>query len=65
MDAIMSIGRAARIQLAVLIDRGHRELPIRSDFVGKNIPTSSSEIVAVRFKEYDGETSVKLYQRND
>jgi len=64
MDAVMSLGRAARIQLAVLIDRGHRELPIRSDFVGKNIPTSRSEIVAVRFKEYDGETSVKLYQKD-
>jgi len=62
MDAIMALGRAAMIQLAVLIDRGHRELPIRSDFVGKNIPTSKSEVVVVNLKEYDGETSVKLYQ---
>ena len=65
MDAVMAHGRAARIQLAVLVDRGHRELPIRSDFVGKNIPTSRSEVVSVCLKEYDGETSVKLYQKDE
>jgi pyrimidine operon attenuation protein/uracil phosphoribosyltransferase len=55
MDAINSFGRPARIQLAVLIDRGHRELPIRPDYVGKNLPTSGSEKVRVRLKETDRE----------
>ena len=64
MDAIMAQGRAATIQLAVLIDRGHRELPIRTDFVGKNIPTSKSEVVAVHIKECDGDTSVQLYDKS-
>ena len=53
LDALIDFGRPKRIQLAVLIDRGHRELPIRADFVGKNIPTSEEEIVHVRFKETD------------
>lgn len=60
MDAIMDIGRPARIQLAVLIDRGHRELPIRSDFVGKNVPTSQKEIIAVHLKEVDGIDDVSI-----
>ena len=60
MDAILDQGRAAKIRLAVLIDRGHRELPIRADYVGKNIPTSRSELVEVRLPEYDGETGVFL-----
>jgi len=51
MDALMDYGRPAQIQLAVLIDRGHRELPIRPDFVGKNIPTSRSENIEVQFEE--------------
>lgn len=63
MDALMDIGRADRIQLAVLIDRGHRELPIRADFVGKNIPTALTEFVSVRLGEVDGETDVWLYDR--
>ena len=63
MDAIMEQGRAATIQLAVLIDRGHRELPIRPDYVGKNIPTSKSEVVAVHLKEYDGDTNVQLFEK--
>ncbi len=54
MDAVASFGRPSRIQLAVLVDRGHRELPIRADFVGKNVPTSSSDKVRVRFQETDG-----------
>jgi pyrimidine operon attenuation protein/uracil phosphoribosyltransferase len=54
MDAITSFGRPARIQLAVLIDRGHRELPIRPDYVGKNIPTSRAQRVYVRFDNVDG-----------
>ena len=61
LDAIMNLGRAATIQLAVLIDRGHRELPIRADYVGKNVPTSHSETVSVKLKETDGETCVNLY----
>jgi pyrimidine operon attenuation protein / uracil phosphoribosyltransferase len=55
MDAISSFGRPARIQLAVLIDRGHRELPIRPDYVGKNLPTAEGEKVQVRLEQTDGE----------
>jgi len=61
LDAISNIGRAASIQLAVLVDRGHRELPIRADYVGKNVPTSKSEIVSVQVDEYDGQTCVNLH----
>ncbi len=60
MDALMDVGRARRIQLAVLIDRGHRELPIRADFVGKNVPTAVTEFVRVALPEYDGDTGVWL-----
>jgi pyrimidine operon attenuation protein/uracil phosphoribosyltransferase len=55
MDAISSFGRPARIQLAALIDRGHRELPIRVDYVGKNLPTAAGERVRLRFENVDGE----------
>lgn len=58
LDAIVDFGRPRRIELAVLIDRGHRELPIRADFVGKNIPTSDQEIVHVRFTETDDKDEV-------
>lgn len=61
LDAVSQLGRAQQIQLAALIDRGHRELPIRPDYVGKNIPTSNSEIVSVMVEEYDGETCVNLH----
>jgi pyrimidine operon attenuation protein/uracil phosphoribosyltransferase len=54
MDAIIDFGRPQAIQLAVLVDRGHRELPIRADYVGKNIPTARQEEVAVRIAEADG-----------
>jgi pyrimidine operon attenuation protein/uracil phosphoribosyltransferase len=54
LDAIMDMGRAKKVQLAVLIDRGHRELPIRPDFVGKNVPTSKKEVISVKFTETDG-----------
>jgi len=60
MDAIVDLGRPQVIQLAVLIDRGHRELPIRADFIGKNIPTSKKEIVKVRLNEVDGEDKVGI-----
>ncbi|WP_027632883.1 bifunctional pyr operon transcriptional regulator/uracil phosphoribosyltransferase PyrR [Clostridium hydrogeniformans] len=63
IDAIMDSGRPSSIQLAVLIDRGHRELPIRADYVGKNIPTSKEEIVSVEILEIDGEDSVKIYEK--
>lgn len=60
MDAIMDLGRPQLVQLAVLIDRGHRELPIRADYVGKNIPTSRLEWVHVKLKEVDGVDGVVL-----
>ena len=64
IDAIMDIGRPACIQLAVLIDRGHRELPIRPDYTGKNVPTSKREIVGLQVKEFDGEVGVVLYEND-
>ena len=60
IEAVFSCGRPKTIQLAILVDRGHRELPIRADFVGKNLSTSRSELVEVRIPEYDGETGVFL-----
>ena len=60
LDALMDLGRPARIQLATLIDRGHRELPIRADFVGKNVPSSSNESVRLYIKEFDGESCVRI-----
>lgn len=60
LDALMDLGRPNYIQLAVVVDRGHRELPIRADFVGKNIPTSKNEVVSVRVKEFDGADSVVI-----
>jgi len=63
MDALISYGRPSKIQLAVIVDRGHRELPIRPDYVGKNIPTSKSELVSVRLKETDGIDSIELYEK--
>lgn len=63
LDALMDLGRPAQIQLAVLVDRGHRELPIRADFVGKNVPTSRQEAVRVRLREVDGVDQVTLEHR--
>ena len=60
LDALMDFGRPARIQLAILVDRGHRELPIRADFVGKNIPSSLNENVRLRLKDIDGYSSVSI-----
>lgn len=60
LDAVLSLGRPKKIQLAVLIDRGHRELPIRPDYVGKNIPTARNEIVMVCIPPYENESCVKL-----
>lgn len=61
IDALFALGRPAQIQLAILVDRGHRELPIRADFVGKNLPTARSEIVAVKVPPVDGETAVEIW----
>lgn len=65
MDAIMDFGRPATIQLAVLVDRGHRELPIRADFVGKNVPTSRSEKVVVHLEETDGRDAVEIWDEEE
>ncbi|WP_391120869.1 bifunctional pyr operon transcriptional regulator/uracil phosphoribosyltransferase PyrR [Psychrobacillus sp. L3] len=62
MDAVMDLGRPAQIQLAVLIDRGHRELPIRADYVGKNIPTSSNERIVVKVIETDEVDAVTIFE---
>src|SRR5699024_11652071 len=62
MDAVMDLGRPSQIQLAVLVDRGHRELPIRADYIGKNIPTSKQEIVVVNVVEIDQEDQVVIYE---
>ena len=63
MDALVDFGRPDVIQLAVLVDRGHRELPIRADYVGKNVPTSARETVEVRLAETDGEDEVVVCER--
>ena len=65
MEAVMRFGRAASIQFAVLIDRGHRELPIRGDYVGKNIPTSKSEGISGKIPPYDDFCAVELFERVD
>lgn len=63
LDAVIDIGRPNTIQLAVLVDRGHRELPIRADYVGKNVPTSSKEIISVKVAELDEVNEVVIYTR--
>ncbi|OWZ83195.1 bifunctional pyr operon transcriptional regulator/uracil phosphoribosyltransferase PyrR [Natranaerobius trueperi] len=60
LDAVIDLGRPKHIQLAVIVDRGHRELPIRADYVGKNIPTSKKELVSVKLTELDGEDKVVI-----
>ena len=60
MDALIDFGRPRTVQLLVLVDRGHRELPIRADYVGKNVPTSRTETVEVRMMEVDGRDEVVL-----
>ena len=62
LDAIMDLGRPRMIQLAVLIDRGHRELPIRPDYVGKNLPTARREAVQVLLREHDGQDRVVIQE---
>lgn len=63
MDAVLAHGRPAKIQLAVLVDRGHRELPIRADYVGKNIPTSRDEFIRVSIPPYETDASVRIEKR--
>ncbi len=64
LDALIDLGRPRLIQLAVLVDRGHRELPIRADYVGKNVPTSRREQIAVRIKEIDGKDEVVILEES-
>ena len=65
LDALMDLGRPRTIQLAVIVDRGHRELPIRADYVGKNVPTSKREIIGVRVQEIDGQDCVVIKEMED
>ena len=65
LDAIVDLGRPRMIQLATLVDRGHRELPIRPDYIGKNLPTSRRETVSVRLREHDGEDRVVIEEPED
>lgn len=63
IEAIFKNGRPSKITLAILIDRGHRELPIKPDYVGKNVPTSRNEVIKVSMKDIDGNTDVKLFKK--
>ena len=65
LDALIDLGRPKVIQLVTLVDRGHREFPIRADFVGKNLPTSKDEVVSVELKESDGQDAVSLLEKID
>ena len=65
LDALIDLGRPEGIQLAVLVDRGHRELPIRADYVGKNLPTAKSELVKVKLTETDGVDGVELWDLDE
>lgn len=65
IEAIMDMGRPKSITLAVLIDRGHRELPIKADFIGKNVPTSKNEVISVKVKEFDGVEVVSISTLNE
>ena len=65
LDALIDLGRPRMIQLAILIDRGHRELPIRPDYIGKNLPTSRRETVSVRLREHDGDDRVVIVEPED
>jgi pyrimidine operon attenuation protein/uracil phosphoribosyltransferase len=65
LDALVDMGRPKVIQYAVLVDRGHRELPIRADYVGKNVPTARTELVKVRLSETDGADGVELLEQSE
>ncbi len=62
IEAVLDIGRPKTIQLAILVDRGHRELPIRADYVGKNVPTTTTEIIKVYFPSTDSDEGIRLYE---
>ena len=62
LDALIDMGRPSVIQYAVLVDRGHRELPIRADYVGKNVPTSGTEVIKVKLGSIDGSEGVELWE---
>lgn len=63
IDALFDMGRPAKVQLAILVDRGHRELPIRPDYIGKNVPTSMQEVISVNLEEIDGITNIELLEK--
>ena len=65
IDALFDMGRPSRVQLAILVDRGHRELPFRADYVGKNVPTSLNEVVQVNIGPIDGKTNVELLEKKE
>ena len=65
LDALMDLGRPMLVQLAVLIDRGHREIPVRADYVGKNVPTSKKEVIHVHLAEIDGDEAVYIMEKED
>ena len=65
IDALFDMGRPSRVQLAILVDRGHRELPFRADYVGKNVPTSLNEVVQVNIGPVDGKTNVELLEKKE
>lgn len=65
IEAVFTMGRPRAIQLAILVDRGHRELPIRPDYVGKNVPTAKSEVIGVCVPEYDGRRCVELWKQEE
>lgn len=65
LDAVMDLGRPTFIQLGVLVDRGHRELPIRADYVGKNVPTSNTEVIVVQLDEIDKIDNVSIFEKNN
>lgn len=65
LEAVMKLGRPAKVQLAVLIDRGHSELPIKANYVGKNIPSAKNEVIVVHVDEYDRETNVSIYKKTE
>ena len=63
LDALIAFGRPAKIQLAEMVDRGHREVPIRADYVGKNIPTARNEVICVKLKETDGCDAIEIFEK--
>jgi len=65
IDALFDMGRPSSVQFAVMVDRGHRQLPIRPDYVGKNVPTSHLEVISVQVMEFDGTECVQLFEKEE